>query len=121
MPPDPIVGFVTRGRGVTVHRKDCGNVGRLPPERLIEADWGKRGEARYPVDVEVLGGGDPGLLRDIVEIFTREKVRVASSVSSTRDLDARMAFTLEVEDQAQLRRLLGLVRELPGVESVRRR
>jgi len=121
VPPDPIVGFVTRGRGVTVHRKDCGNVGRLPPERLIEADWGKRGEARYPVDVEVLGGADPGLLRDIVDIFTREKVRVASSVSSSRDLDARMAFTLEVEDQAQLRRLLGLVRELPGVESVRRR
>ena len=121
VPPDAIVGFVTRGRGVTIHRQDCGNVGRLPAERLIEADWGKTGETRFPVDVEIMAGGHPALMRDILDVFTREKVRVASSTSYSRDLSARMVFTLEVENQAQLKRILALVRELGGVESVRRR
>ncbi|HWA14666.1 MAG TPA: bifunctional (p)ppGpp synthetase/guanosine-3',5'-bis(diphosphate) 3'-pyrophosphohydrolase [Burkholderiales bacterium] len=121
VPPDPIVGFVTRGRGVTIHRQDCGNVARLPAERLIEADWGKTGESRFPVDVEIVAGSHPALMRDILDVFTREKVRVASSASYSQDLSARMAFTLEVGDQAQLRRILSIVRELPGVESARRR
>jgi GTP pyrophosphokinase len=121
VPPDPIIGFVTRGRGITVHRANCSNVARLPSERLIEADWGKREEARYPVDIEVFAGSEPGPLRDIADILTREKVRVASSATASRDLRTRMTFTIEVQDQAQLGRLLGLVRELPGVESARRR
>jgi len=121
VPPDPVVGFVTRGRGVTVHRQDCANVGRLPAERLIAADWGKTGESRFPVDVEIIAGSHPALMRDILDIFTREKVRVASSTSSSHDLNARMAFTLEVGDQGQLKRLLAMVRDIPGVESARRR
>src|SRR5262249_40463474 len=87
VPPDAIIGFVTRGRGVTIHRRDCGNVGRLPAERLIEADWGKKGESRYPVDVEILAGSHPALMRDILDVFTREKVRVASSASHSQDLN----------------------------------
>jgi GTP pyrophosphokinase len=121
VPPDAIVGFVTRGRGVTIHRQDCGNVARLPAERLIEADWGRSGEERYPVDVEILAGSHPELMRDVLEVFTREKVRVVSSASHSHDLSARMAFTLEVQDQSQLRRILAAVRDLQGVESARRR
>jgi GTP pyrophosphokinase len=121
VPPDPIVGFVTRGRGVTVHRQDCANVGRLPAERVIAADWGKTGESRFPVDVEIFAGSHPALMRDILDIFTREKVRVLSSTSYSHDLNARMAFTLEVGDQGQLKRLLALVRDIQGVESARRR
>lgn len=121
VPPDAIVGFVTRGRGVTIHRRDCGNVERLPGERLIEADWGKTGESRFPVDIEVVAGSHPALLRDVLDVITREKVRVASSASHSQDLSARMTFTLEVEDQAQLKRILAAVRDLPGVESARRR
>jgi GTP pyrophosphokinase len=121
VPPDAIVGFVTRGRGVTIHRQDCGNVARLPHERLIEADWGRSGAERYPVDVEILAGSHPALMRDVLEVFTREKVRVVSSASHSQDLSARMLFTLEVEDQSQLRRILAAVRDLQGVESARRR
>ena len=121
VPPDPIIGFVTRGRGVTVHRQDCANVGRLPAERVIAADWGKTGESRFPVDVEIVAGSHPALMRDILDIFTREKVRVLSSTSYSHDLNARMAFTLEVGDQGQLKRLLALVRDIQGVESARRR
>jgi GTP pyrophosphokinase len=120
-PPDPIIGFVTRGRGVTVHRRDCSNVKRLAAERLIAANWGKTGEARFPVDVEVIAGAHPALLREILDIYTREKVRVISSKSVSHDLNARIAFTLEVEGLAQLKRLLALVRDVPGVESARRR
>jgi GTP pyrophosphokinase len=120
-PPDRIVGFVTRGRGVTVHRADCRNVARLPQERLIAADWGKTGASKFPVDIEVIAGSHPGMMRDILDIFTREKVRVASSTSSSHDLNAKIAFTLEVEGLPQLTRLLAAVQDISGVESARRK
>jgi GTP pyrophosphokinase len=120
-PPDKIVGFVTRGRGVTVHRADCHNVARLPQERLIAADWGKTGASKFPVDIEVIAGGHPATMRDILDVFTREKVRVTSSASNSQDLGAKMAFTLEVEGLPQLTRLLASVRDLSGVESARRK
>ena len=120
-PPDGIVGFVTKGRGVTVHRLDCHNVARLPQERLIAADWGKTGASKFPVDIEVIAGGHAALMRDILDIFTREKVRVASSASHSQDLIAKMTFTLEVEGLPQLTRLLTSVRAISGVESARRK
>ena len=120
-PPDRIVGFVTRGRGVTVHRLDCHNVARLPQERLIAAGWGKTGASKFPVDIEVIAGSHPALMRDILDIFTREKVRVASSASHSQDLSAKMMFTLEVEGLQQLNRLLASVRDISGVESARRK
>ena len=73
------------------------------------------------MDVEVIAGAHPALLRAILDIYTREKVRVISSKSMSQDLNARVAFTLEVEGLAQLKRLLALVRDVPGVESARRR
>ena len=120
-PPDDVVGFVTRGRGVTVHRQDCRNVKRLAAERLIAAEWGKTGESRFPVDVDIVAGAHPAVLREILDIYTREKVRVLASKSVSQDLGARIAFTLEVQDLAQLKRLLALVRDVSGVESARRR
>ncbi|HWH48169.1 MAG TPA: bifunctional (p)ppGpp synthetase/guanosine-3',5'-bis(diphosphate) 3'-pyrophosphohydrolase [Burkholderiales bacterium] len=120
-PPDDVVGFVTRGRGVTVHRQDCRNVKRLAAERLIAAEWGKTGESRFPVDVDIVAGAHPAVLREILDIYTREKVRVIASKSVSQDLGARIAFTLEVQDLAQLGRLLALVRDVSGVESARRR
>jgi GTP pyrophosphokinase len=120
-PPDRIVGFVTKGRGVTVHRAACHNVARLPQERLIAADWGKTVASKFPVDIEVIAGSHPALMRDILDIFTREKVRVTSSTSFSHDLNAKMAFTLEVEGLPQLTRLLAAVRDISGVESARRK
>ncbi len=120
-PPDGIVGFVTRGRGITVHRADCRNVARLPQERLIAADWGKTGASKFQVDIEVVAGGHPALMRDILDVFTREKVRVASSTSHSQDLHAKLAFTLEVEGLPQLTHLLASVRDVAGVESARRK
>jgi GTP pyrophosphokinase len=120
-PPDPIIGFVTRGRGVTIHRQRCPNVAKLSAERLIVAGWGgDAAKGRFAVDIEVDGTSHPSLLRDVLDVFSREKIRVAAATSQARDLDARMFFTLEVNGLAQVRRLLALIVDLPGVTSARR-
>ena len=123
-PPDPIVGFVTRGKGITIHRASCTNVARIrarEPERLIEADWGAPREQLFPVDIVVEASDRQGLLRDISELLTREKINVTAVNTQTRQHQARMAFTLEVESVAQLKRALQLARDIPGVFSADRR
>jgi GTP pyrophosphokinase len=120
-PPEAIVGFVTRGRGVTVHRADCPNVKRLDPERQVSAEWGEAAGATFPVDIEVEAVDRTGLLRDISEVLSRERINVTATNTASRDLAARMRFTLEVADLAQLRRALALIREVRGVlRAVRR-
>ena len=123
-PPDPIVGFVTRGKGVTIHRQSCTNVGRLrgrEPERLISADWGAPRDEVFPVDVVLEAADRQGLLRDVSEVFSRERINVTAANTLTRDMRTRMAFTLEVRSLDALARALALVRDVPGVVSATRR
>src|SRR5690606_8380030 len=129
VPPDPIVGFVTHGRGVSVHRSNCSTFARLAarsPERAIETEWGKPRPAadarsrRYPVDIEVKAADRTGLLRDIVETVARDRVNVIGMQTATRRQEARMRFTVEVTDAGQLQATLAAVRSVPGVTSVRR-
>jgi len=123
-PPDPIVGFVTRGKGVTIHRARCPNVERIrqrEPERLIEANWGDAQEEVFPVDIVVEAMDRQGLLRDISEIMTREKINVTAVNTLTRNLQAKMSFTLEVASTAQLARALKLVGDVRGVLATMRR
>jgi GTP pyrophosphokinase len=123
-PPDPIVGFVTRGKGITIHRAACPNVGRIgarEPERLIEAGWGAQRDQVFPVDIVVEATDRQGLLRDISELLSREKINVTAVNTQTRQHHARMAFTLEVESVAQLKRALQLARDIRGVFSAERR
>jgi GTP pyrophosphokinase len=123
-PPDPIAGFVTRGKGITIHRASCPNLARIrarEPERLIEANWGDRRDEVFPVDIVVESGDRPGLLRDISEVFSREKINVTAVNTLTRQHLARMSFTIEVAGVEQLKRALALVREVPGVLAAGRR
>ena len=120
-PPDAIIGFVSRGRGVTIHRRGCGNVKRLAGERLIEADWGISPEATFPVDIVIEADDRTGLLRDITEIFSRERINVTATNTASRDASARMLLTVEVSNLAQLNRVLALVRDVPGVAYAARR
>ena len=121
VPPDPITGFVTRGRGVSVHRRSCSNVPRLDCERLITAQWSRDAEqGRFLVDVAIDGSNHPNVMRDVLDVFTREKVTVVASTSHTRDLGARMLFTLEVSGAGQVQRLLSVICEMPAVSSARR-
>ena len=120
-PPDAIIGFVTRGRGVSIHRQACANVARLPQDRLIDAQWGADAErGSFPVDVEV-SGGDAGLMRGLLDLFAREKVRVLAARTSGREPLMRLHFTLEIGGLGTLRSLLAQLHELPGVLSARRR
>jgi GTP pyrophosphokinase len=123
-PPDAIVGFVTRGKGITIHRAACANVARAratQSERLITAEWGSAREEVFPVDIVVEAGDRPGLLRDLSEVFSKERINVtAVNTLSRRDL-ARMSFTLEVKSVAELRRALTQVRDVAGVLSATRR
>jgi len=123
-PPDPIVGFVTRGKGVSIHRASCKNFAEMEakaPERVIHTEWGKSSiQTVYPVDIFILAGDRQGLLRDISEIFLREKINVIGvSTQSAKGL-ARMAFTAEIGSTAQLQRALTVIREVEGVQEARR-
>jgi GTP pyrophosphokinase len=122
VPPDPIRGFVTRGKGVSVHREDCASLKRLAerhPERLLETAWG-RGEGAYAVDMTVTAADRRGLLRDIGDALAREKINVTAVRTQTRDELAFMRFTFDVANVAQLKRAFAIVRELKGVIRVAR-
>jgi len=121
LPPDPIIGFVTRGRGVTIHRKSCHNPTRLAAERLIEAEWGADAAATFPADVVVEAIDRPGLLRDVTEIFLREHLNVIASRHASRNAATRLVLTVEASNLDQLRRVLLLVGDVPGVARAARR
>lgn len=123
-PPDAIIGFVSRGRGVTIHRQGCPNLEHLSDEsrqRLVAAGWGEAGSSVFPVDIEVEAHDRQGLLRDISDMLSREKVNVTAANTHSRDAAARMLFTLEVTNVAQLKRVLALIHEVPGVLRAGRR
>jgi len=126
VPSDPIVGFITRGRGVTIHRADCSNLRALPPEereRLIDVRWaGVVPEAAYPVDIQILAVDRKGLLRDVSSIITNEDIDVIGvTTHSDRDTDtASMRFTVEVRDADQLEHVRLKIAQLPGVIEVHR-
>lgn len=127
VPYDPIIGFITRGRGVSVHRQDCGFITKLPEhetERLISAEWSDQGRASlYSVDILVEAGDRRGLLRDISSVFSNEEVDVlAVSSQSDRSKDtASFRFTVEVSNMQQLSRVIDKIAQLPEIFSARRR
>lgn len=126
-PPDEIRGFVTRGKGVSVHRADCSNLLQLVAqhgERVIEVEWGrpKAGEAPlYPVDVSVEAADRQGLLRDVLEVFAKEKLNVIGAQTQTVKGVAWMTLTVEISDSARLGKVLATVAALSGVRTARRR
>lgn len=128
VPPDTIRGFVTRGRGVSIHRRECKSLAALvaaQPERAIDADWGqdgsKGGEGVYPVDIFVQANDRQGLLRDISDVFVRQRINVIGVNTASRRGIATMQFTAEVGDAGKLAIALASVREIRGVFSAGRR
>lgn len=123
-PPDEIVGFVTRGKGVSIHRAACKNFAAMEaaaPERVIATEWGMpAAETVYPVDLFILASDRQGLLRDISEILLREKINVIGVSTQSNKGQARMAFTAEITSTAQLQRALQIIRDVNGVQEARR-
>ncbi len=128
-PPDAICGFVTRGRGVAIHRADCPNfrhMASVQAGRVIEVQWGEGRDGQgavYPVDVLVEAADRSGLLRDVSEVFAKERINVTGVNSqSTKDRStAWMTFTVEVVDAARLAAVLAQVARVPGVRHARRK
>jgi GTP pyrophosphokinase len=126
-PPDDIGGFVTKGKGVSIHRQDCSDfryISRTHPDRVIAVQWRgvKAAEAAfYPVDVAVEARDRQGLLRDISEVFAREKINVIGVQTQSVKGVALMTFTVEVSDASRLNRVLASMTEVEGVNRARRR
>lgn len=124
-PPDEISGFVTRGRGVSIHRADCTSFIALKvrePERVIDVTWGQtEGQALYPVDLYVQAQDRAGLLRDLSEVFARLRLNVVGVNTHSKASMAYMSFTVEIRDGAELQRALASLREVAGVLTAERR
>jgi GTP pyrophosphokinase len=126
-PPDAIRGFVTRGHGVSIHRADCSNFRTMAARdagRVIDVEWGTgQGEEAsvYPVDVAIEAADRQGLLRDISDVFTREKMNVIGVQTQSVKDTAWMTFTIEISSAARLAQVLRVVAAVPGVRWARRR
>ena len=127
VPGDEIVGFVTRGRGVTIHRTDCVNMIHLPTEervRLIEAEWQANPSdvsGRVLAEIKIFGNNRTGLLVDISKIFTERKIDVLSVNSRTsKQGTATIAMAFEVESRAELESLIGKIRQVESVLDIAR-
>ncbi len=126
VPNDAIVGYITRGRGVTIHRRDCANVLRLKDEdrnRLIDVEWGALPDRVFPVDIQLQAYDRPGLLRDVSALLANDQVNVMGINTHTdkKDLIARMELHIEVTDIGQLSRILSRIGQLPNVIEVKRK
>ncbi len=126
VPDDPIVGYITRGRGVTVHRQDCPIVRKMGDSdrpRLVDVVWSEAtGQGGYVADIHILAEDRKGLLRDISSLFTNEDVDVLAvrSQSHRRSDTAVFRFTVEITDAAQLQRILEKIGHVPEVIEARR-
>ena len=124
VPGEEIVGFITRGRGVTIHRRSCSNVLRYrneSPQRLIEVEWGGAQET-YPVDVRIVAVDRQGLLRDITAVLANDRINVIAvqTRSDKQEHIAYMTLTMEIASIADLSRVLDKIAQLPNILEVKR-
>ncbi|MCI4012397.1 bifunctional (p)ppGpp synthetase/guanosine-3',5'-bis(diphosphate) 3'-pyrophosphohydrolase [Brevibacterium sp. ZH18] len=123
VPGDEILGFVTRGSGVSVHRVDCPNVGSLErePERMVEVSWGEKTSGIYLVQIQVEALDRSGLLSDITKVLTETHVNILSaSVATSKARVAQSKFVFEMSDASHLDTVLSAVRKVEGVFDVYR-
>jgi len=126
VPGDPIIGYITQGAGVSIHRQDCANALRLASqhrERMIEVEWSGASHEAFPVDIQVVAFDRQGLLRDISGVFSELKLNLVAVNTHTdrQDNTAYMTFTVEIAEMAQLGRALDRIATLPNVREARRR
>lgn len=125
VPGDAIVGYITLGRGVTIHRQDCANALQLAsrePERTIQVSWGPVPVQTYPVDIVIKAFDRSGLLRDVSQILLNERINVlaVNTRSNREENTANMLLTIEIPGLDALGRLLGRISQLPNIIEARR-
>jgi len=127
VPYDPIIGFITRGHGITVHRRDCSIIKKMSPsvhDRLAQVSWSEeRSDSSYQVDIQVVANDRKGLLRDISAILTNEGIDLTgvNTKSDRRTDQASMRFTIEISSMRHLSMILGKIAQLSDVLEVKRR
>lgn len=126
VPGDAIMGYITLGRGVSIHRQDCHNVLQLQndePERIIKVDWGEAPESLYSVDVIIEAFDRHGLLRDITVLLDSEKINISAmqTLSDKRKNTVDMILTIEISSFTVLSRILGRLNQLTNVATARRK
>ena len=126
VPPEAITGYITQGRGVTIHRQDCGNflgLNAKNPERVIEVAWGSHEDAMYPVDLTVSAFDRHGLVRDITAVLADDGGSVDGMRTDTdkKRMQALIDLNLSVPGLATLSRVISRLEQLPNVLSVRRK
>ena len=125
LPGDPIIGYITVGRGVTIHRQDCPTALQLverEAHRMIQVSWGSTPVQTYPVDILVRAYDRSGLLRDVSQVLLNEKINVlaVNTRSNKEDNTAAMRLTIEIPGLEALGRLLARISQLPNVIETRR-
>jgi GTP pyrophosphokinase len=126
VPPEPIVGYITQGRGVSIHRQDCGNflgLNQRSPERIVEVNWGKSEAGSYPVDISIHAYDRSGLIRDITSVLADEHANVLDLKSHTdkKSMQVIMEISIEIKDLPTLSTVISKLEQLPNVVSVRRK
>ncbi len=126
VPPEPITGYITQGRGVSIHREDCGNVlnlRRRHPERVIEVHWGEDESGAYPVDLTLRAIDRSGLLRDVSAILADERANVIDLVTHTdkKTMQTIMQISIEISDLPTLSATISRLERVPNVIAVKRK
>jgi GTP pyrophosphokinase len=126
VPPEAIVGYITVGRGVSIHSQACANLARLSaksPARVLAVTWGKTGAGEFPVDIEIEAFDRRGLVRDVSAALADEKISIQDMQTETdkRDGVAHMRIGISITGLPQLSRVLGRIAQVPNVVSARRR
>lgn len=125
VPGDPIVGFITQGRGVSIHHENCSNLLALrenEPRRIVTVEWDEAGETTYPVDILIEAYDRSGLLRDVMMILANEKLNIlaANTLTDKNSNIARLSMTVEISRLEMLGRLMDKLNQLPNVIDVHR-
>lgn len=126
LPGDQVIGYITRNRAVTIHRRDCGNIlnpNKVDRLRLIEVNWGGKQTETYPVHLQIRTYDRSGLLRDITALLANEKINVlglTTKRANEKDTEANIFITIEITDVQQLKKAIDLIRKVPNVIEVHR-
>jgi GTP pyrophosphokinase len=126
VPPEPIEGYITVGRGVSIHSQACANLARLKlksPARVLAVDWGKMGSGEFPVDIEVQAFDRRGLVRDVSAALADEKISIQgmTTVTDKDDNVAHMRIGISISGLPQLSKVLSRIAQLPNIISARRK
>lgn len=121
LPGDPVAGYITRGRGVSVHNANCPHLERVDTERRVEVEWDVPDDQVLPVRIGMVSGGRPGLLADVAGVLKQQKVNILEAdVRTTEDRHGVSSFLIQVHDTKQLQNVLKEIKKIKGVQSVKR-